>query len=392
MSKSNKLISLRNLFILLGSTLSVMQGALITPALTNIAEHFNHIENIVFLSKLLIAIPPIFIAFFSPFTGILFDKFGRKKILILSTILYGLAGSSGYFADNIYIILLGRALLGISIAGLMSGFIVVIGDLFPEKIQMNKFIGYQGALMSFAGVFYLLIGQYLVNISWNLPFLAYLFSIFISIGLLLFLKETKITIKLGEEEIFFAEAKLSNRFYQIHFMAVGIMICYLMIPTQIPFILSELSEGNKQNVGIYISIWILFSSLTSIAYSKIRQYSNYNHSYSIAFLTWSLGFILIYLSFNNFILILGLIFAGIGNGLAIPNIKAQLLDYAGVDQRTKQSGLLTMSLYIGQFLSPIIIEPFIQFFTTKTPFLFFGIILLLGSYHSFIKSRKYSHN
>jgi MFS family permease len=355
-----------------------MQGALITPALTRIAFNFSGVEDIEFLAKLIIAVPPIFIALFSPLSGLLFEKFGRKKILIFSAILYGLAGSSGYFANDINLILIGRAMLGIAISGLMTGFIVIIGDLFSDKIRMNRFIGLQGALMSFAGVFYLLAGEFLANISWNLPFTGYLFSIIIAIGLLFFLKETK-NIYIKPSDLIVASDYKSTDFIKIHLLAVGIMICYLMIPTQIPFILKEFPELNNKNSGIFLALWILFSSISSILYSKIRKYLDYSKSYSLSFLLWGIGFFLIFAAPNYYVIIISLIFSGIGNGIAIPNIKAQLLDYADEKQRAKQSGLLSMSLYIGQFLSPIIVEPIIRLSSIKIPFLAFSIILIIFS-------------
>ncbi len=367
----------RNFFILLGSTLSVMQGALISPALTHISEHFSEIDNIVFLSKLIIAIPPIFTAVFSPVAGILFEKFGRKKILIFSAVLYGISGSSGYFADNIYLILAGRALMGISIAGLMTGFIIIVGDIFAGKKDFNKFIGQQGAFMSFGGVIYLLSGEYLANLSWNVPFLGYLFSILIAVGLLTFFRETKAVKSTEPLMTGIKDIDKYPKFIKIHLLAVFLMIIYLMVPTQIPFILLEYSELNSRNAGIFLAVWILFSSLASFAYSKIRKLLDYYKSFSLALIFWSLGFLMIFWADNYIVVLIALIIAGIGNGIAIPNIKAQMLDYAGEKQRAKQSGLLSMSLYIGQFLSPVLVEPIIQASTPRIPFLIFSLIMLI---------------
>jgi uncharacterized membrane protein YhdT len=50
--------------LLLASSLTVMAGALIAPALPKIAEAFEGLPNVVFLSKLLLSIPALFIAVF----------------------------------------------------------------------------------------------------------------------------------------------------------------------------------------------------------------------------------------------------------------------------------------------------------------------------------------
>ncbi len=383
-SKEN---NLRNLFILLGSTLSVMQGALISPALTHIANHFTNEENIVFLSKLIIAIPPIFIVLFSPLAGVLFDKYGRKSVLIISAILYGVSGSSGYFADNIYLILIGRAFLGVAISGLMTGFIILIGDLFAGKEKFNKFIGIQGAFMSFGGVVYLLSGEYLANLSWNVPFLGYLTSIIVAVGLLAFLSETKTINKADSAQINSKSIHVSRKFLKIHLLALFLMIAYLMVPTQIPFLLLQYPELDGKYAGIFLAIWILFSSIASLAYSRIRNYLDYKQSFALAFLFWSLGYFIIYFASSYVVVLIALILSGIGNGVAIPNIKAQLLEYAGISNRSKQSGFLSMSLYLGQFLSPIIVEPIIKISTPQMPFLVFAIVMIVIAVTIYLQKR-----
>ncbi|MCX8055918.1 MAG: MFS transporter, partial [Ignavibacteria bacterium] len=115
--------TIRNAVILFGSTLSVMAGAIVTPVLPYITRNFSNIDNIEFLTKLILSLPPLFIAIFSPVSGYLFEKFGRKPILIIAAILYGIAGTTGYYLNDIYFILVGRAFLGIAISALMTGFI-----------------------------------------------------------------------------------------------------------------------------------------------------------------------------------------------------------------------------------------------------------------------------
>lgn len=372
---SNRIL-IRNIFILLGSTLSVMQGALITPSLTHIANHFSNIENSEFLSKLIISIPPIFIALFSPLAGILFDKYGRKNIILISTILYALAGSSGFYLDNLYYILIGRVLLGVSIAGLMTGFIIIVGDLFENPSNMNKFIGIQGAVMNLSGVIYLLSGEALVSIGWNVAFIGYLLSLVAFIGLYFYLPDiaNKGVSGISKEK---DKSIFSSNFIKIHFLAVIIMICYLMVPTQIPFIIKYTEAIQNQKPGIYLAFWILISTFSSILYARYIKKYNFKPAYKFSFITWGIGFIAVFFANNIPILLLSLMLCGFGIGIAIPNLKAHLLSLCDDNSRAKQSGYLSTALYIGQFLSPLLIEPIIKLSSPSLPFVLVGIAMLV---------------
>jgi len=381
---------LRNLFILLGSTLSVLQGAIVAPALPKISEHFAGIENIEFLSKLILAISPLFLALFSPFAGNLLEKYGRKRVLIIASILYAFAGTTGFYLDNIYLILVGRALLGMTISALMSGFIVVLGDLYKGD-ELNKYMGIQGALMSFGGMLFLIIGGILAEISWNLPFIGYLFSLVIAVGLLFFLDETKPN---NTTEIKNKPSKivLNKDIIMLNVMAFCVMAIYLMIPTQLPFLLVKLFSLSNKEIGGYLALWIFSSSLASISYSKVRKLLSNKQIYMFGFLIWSIGYLILFSSNSIMMILIGLFFSGVGNGYVIPNLKTELLEKVSEFQRGKQSGLFTASLYFGQFFSPILIQPIIKSFNIQFPFLIISIILILFTLLYFFLNKKAVNN
>ncbi len=368
--------TIRNAVILFGSTLSVMAGAIVTPALPYITYDFSDIDNIEFLTKLILSLPPLFIAIFSPISGYLFERFGRKPILIFAAILYGIAGTTGYYLNDIYLILVGRALLGIAISALMTGFIVVLGDLF-EGEKRNKFIGIQGAIMSFAGVIYLLLGGLLADINWNVPFITYAVSIIVGILLLFFLDETCRASETKQRVHFSFNLKTSL----IYLSAIFVMICYLMVPTQLPFLInSQFPDFPASKIGLLIAIWIMFSSISSLFYPKIKNRVAFRYVYMIGFAIWGFGHLLVLFSSNLVLLVSSLIFSGLGNGLVIPNLKSHILAHSTENNRGINSGLLTTSLYVGQFLSPIVVQPLFQYANISQIFPIFGILILVISF------------
>ncbi|MCX8055454.1 MAG: MFS transporter [Ignavibacteria bacterium] len=367
--------TIRNAVILFGSTLSVMAGAIVTPALPYITQNFSNIDNIEFLTKLILSLPPLFIAIFSPISGYLFEKFGRKPILIIAAILYGIAGTTGYYLNDIYFILVGRAFLGIAISALMTGFIVVLGDLFDGE-KRNKFIGIQGAIMSFAGVIYLLLGGLLADINWNVPFITYAVSIIVGILLLFFLDETSHKTQTRQQVQFSISLKTSL----IYLSAIFVMICYLMVPTQLPFLINyQFPNFPASKIGLLIAIWIMFSSLSSLFYPKIKNRVPFRYVYMIGFFIWGFGHLLIYFSSNLVMLVASLIFSGLGNGLVVPNLKSHILAHSTEYNRGINSGFLTTALYVGQFLSPIVVQPMFQYANISQIFPIFGILMFLIS-------------
>jgi len=182
---------IRNWTILLGSTMTVLAAATISPALPEMSLAFQDVPNADFLVRLVLTIPGLSIAISAPFFGLLLDRWGRKPVLILSILLYGLTGPSGFVLDTLPAILIGRALLGFAVAGVMIGFTTLIADYFSGD-KRSQFMGYQAGVMGFGGVAFLLLGGVLADIGWRFPFLIYLFPFLILPGVLFAIDEPKI--------------------------------------------------------------------------------------------------------------------------------------------------------------------------------------------------------
>lgn len=142
----------------------MMAGAIIAPALPQIERIFQDTDNIALLTRLILSMPAIFTAIFAPIFGFLADKLGRRNLLLLSLLLYAIGGFSGFLLNDIYLILVGRALLGIAVAGIMTISSTLIGDYFTGS-ERSKFIGLQGSFMGFGGLVFVSIAGILALIT-----------------------------------------------------------------------------------------------------------------------------------------------------------------------------------------------------------------------------------
>ena len=166
------------LALLLVSSLTIMAMITISASLPDMTAYFEHVPNGGKLVKLTLSFPGLFIALSAILTGIIIDKIGRLKLLGVALVFYAIGGASGFWLDNIYLILAGRAVLGICVGISMTIVTTLVADYYQGQSR-QKFAGLQIAVMSLGGIIFISLGGVLADINWRTPFLLYLFSLII---------------------------------------------------------------------------------------------------------------------------------------------------------------------------------------------------------------------
>lgn len=364
--------------LLLVSSLTVMSGATIAPALPSMQHHFTGVEHADLWVQLVLTLPALLIVLTAPIAGLLADRWGRLRLLIPVLILYGLAGSSGLYLDSIGAILAGRALLGVAVAGVMTGATTLVADYY-EGPARSQFMGWQGAFMSFGGVVFLTAGGGLAEIGWRWPFTIYLFSILLlPLALYSLTEPKKVTagedMKNGGTPSAGHSKRLLGFIYGVAFFG---MILFYFIPLQIPFYLESMLNVGPTASGMAIAVATLFSMATALTYKRISARLGYLSVLGLNFGLMGAGYLLIGLADTYMSVVFGLAVCGLGMGLLFPNLNVWLTSEVPVSLRGRSVGGLTTAVFLGQFLSPLAAQPVSQAFTFGTLFLASGAILLV---------------
>ena len=342
--------------LLLVSSLTIMSMITISASLPDMTKAFSSIPNAENLVKLTLSFPALFIALTAIIAGKFIDKFGRLRLLGAALILYAIAGSSGYWLENIYLILAGRALLGICVGITMTIATTLIADYYQGKSR-QKFAGLQIAVMSLGGIMFVTLGGVLADISWRVPFLLYLFPIVILPMTSLFLKEPK-TVHIAKSK---DTSVKSPRIIWLVFINVMIMwILFFIIPVQIPFYLKSIGIEKNTMIGIAIASSTLFSVISSLSFSRIKDKLSYQQIFGIGYLLMAMAFASISYGGSYGMVMIGMLLAGLGMGLMIPNANIWVMQLAPEQIRGQEIGRLTTFWFMGQFLSPIILLPFLN--------------------------------
>ncbi len=236
--------------------------------------------------------------------------------------MYGLAGSSGFLLNSLGLILLGRVLLGLSVAGIMTTATTLIADYYTGSTRA-QYLGLQAAFMALGGVLFLSLGGFLADLSWRMPFVIYLLAWLILPCILLFLPEPSRIDKVstahtqsGAEPV-----RLPLRLLVLTYgIALLTQIVFYLIPVQLPFYLKNLTNANAAQSGLAIALGTLFSAVSSMLYQRIKARLSFINIYGIAFLHMGVGYGIISLAKSYPIVLLGLAIAGLGLGLLMPNM------------------------------------------------------------------------
>ena len=370
----NKKATLK-LTLLLVSSLTIMSIITIAPAIPQMAKAFSNVNNAPFLVILVLTLPALMIALVSPLAGRLIDRYGRLRILRYALVLYALAGASGFFLDNLYYILLSRAVLGIAVGMSMTIVITLIADYF-EGMERQKFVGLQIAFMSLGGILFTSMGGILSDIGWRYPFLIYFSSLLILPLVILFLPEPSIPEKTMQAN---RQLQAPPIIWMLFINTMFMWLIFFLIPVQVPFHLKAIGVAKNSFVGAAIAMSTAFSAISSFFYSRIKERLSFLSVFSIGYLLMAAGFVCMAVAKTYWFVVIAMMLAGLGLGMMIPNTNIWVMKLAPPEIRGKEIGKLTTFWFLGQFLSPIIIYPVLHSLSLSSTFMAASGFLLMIS-------------
>ena len=147
--------------------------AALVPGLPQLFRQFSSVPHFELLVPMIITVPSLCVALTSGLAGMLADRFGRRKLLLVSLLAFSLLGLAPLMFDSLLLIVASRVVVGVAEAAILTVGNALMGDYF-EGAQREKWLGYQNMLSPLIGSAILLSGGFLAGVHWRYPFLLYL--------------------------------------------------------------------------------------------------------------------------------------------------------------------------------------------------------------------------
>ena len=182
--------------LLLPITMAVMGVSVLTPVVHLLLAHFKGVPNYEYLVMGgVVTMPSIWVLLMSAPAGWVADRFGRRKVLILSMIVYAFVGVAPAFLEDLNAIIVSRIGVGICEAIVMTVTTTMIGDYFQGHAR-ERWLASQTAVASVAAIGITYLGGRLGALyGWRGPFYLYLYSLLLVVGVVKLVWEPG-----GEEE------------------------------------------------------------------------------------------------------------------------------------------------------------------------------------------------
>ena len=327
------------------SLLTVMAGAAIAPALGVISAHFAGRNPL--LIQLIVSLPALFIIL----TNLVFPWLCRlmktRTLALTGLALYVLSGAGAFFVDNIWVLLAFRALMGVSVGMIMPLSTGLLAYYFPPEEQAGL-MGLSAAMNQMGGVVATFLAGVLAGISWNYAFLVYLLGLIAIILVAAFLPNERLSGRGG------VSLSLLKRFHPSVVGMFLVMILFFIYPTN--FALT--ASGTLSEMGVTLTMVGLdvVAFLVGLCFGFLMKRFAAQMKY-IAPLGFAAGYLFLAVGGSLVWLLLGSAFIGIANGIGVPYLNTIGSVKAGKEAATTVMPLLSAALYLGQFLSPLIVSP-----------------------------------
>ena len=358
--------------ILSMSLLTVMAGAAIAPALGIIKAHFNQANDL--LVQLIVSMPALLIIVTNLFFLAISRRLRTRAIATTGLLLYVIAGAGCFFVDDIYVLLVMRALLGISVGLIMPLSTGLLAYYFPPEEQA-RLMGLSAAMNQMGGVVATLLAGLLATIEWNYAFLVYLIGLIAVVMVWLWLPDEQLG-SANKRGIPFQPRQL----LKFHPSVIGmllLMMIFFIFPTNFAIIARQQTTLSTE------AITMIMVGLDVVAFFVGLVFGSLMHAFRqpikyFAPLFFLLGYAA-YLIPSVTTILLGSAFIGIANGVGVPYLNTIASIKGGKNSATTVMPLLSAALYLGQFLSPLIVMPLSKtlFDSDQTASYKVGILLCL---------------
>ncbi len=333
--------------------IAVIGVSSVTPAFPKLAKDLNINPKNLGLLITVFTLPSLILG---PIIGVLADRWGRKRIIVPSLFLFGIAGTACAFARDFNLLLWLRLLQGIGAASLLSLSITLIGDLYKGERRTTA-MGYNASISSVGTATYPLIGGALATMGWYYPFALPILAIPLGLLVLFALKNPEPQGDRNLKQYLNNAVKvLKNRqlFGLFIASAANFVFLYGAYVTYLPQLISDTFKAPPTIIGLLLSSVSVAITITSSQLGRLARRFPAKTLISASYIFYGLAMLIVPFVTNLWLLLIPSTIFGIGLGIGFPSIQTLLADLAPREYLATIISVNGTFFGLGQTLGPLL--------------------------------------
>jgi MFS family permease len=341
--------------LLAGSCLSVLGAVLIAPVLPQMTDHFAGVAGSDVLVPIVLVVPALIIGLTAPFAGVVIDAVDRKRLLIAAMVAYSVFGTAPLYLKSLGLIIVSRVLVGLCEAAIMTCCTTLIADYWSGS-RRSRYLGLQTLVAAVSATVFLGVGGALGSAGWRTPFWLYLIAVVLAVPMarLIWQPAPTRTAAAGSRRL--PPVPWRQLLVPCLVTLVGGIVFYALI-VQLSFVLDDAGVGSTGAIGALSAVMSLATAIGAGSFAKLSRFTP-RRLLPVAFGLSAVGLGIVSATGSVPVIMIGSVLTGAGTGLLLPTLLTWAVNRLAFDQRGRGTGLWTGALFIGEFLSPLLVAAF----------------------------------
>ena len=344
---------LRVTLLMAGSCLPILGAVLIAPVLPKMQDQFASVPGAKALVPLALTVPALALALLAPFAGVIVDRLGRKRLLVVATLLYAVFGTAPLWLDSLGAIIASRALVGVAEAAIMTCCTTLIGDYYSGQRRV-KYLALQTMCASASATVFFVLGGAAGSAGWRVPFWVYAVSLVLAPLMASALPSpatggTSATARSAGGRRPFPWRQLGGICALTFF---GAMVFYT-VPVEMSYLLDDLGVKNSGVIGLATAIASAATVGGAVTFARLKR--SPDPMLPAVLGVCALGFGLMFLAGSAPLLVVGAVVNCVGTGMLLPALLTSAMSRLAFEDRGRGTGLWTAAFFGGEFVCPLVL-------------------------------------
>ncbi|OAH12261.1 MFS transporter [Streptomyces jeddahensis] len=364
---------LRVTLLMAGSCLPILGAVLIAPVLPKMQDHFASVPGAKALVPLALTVPALSLALLAPFAGMIVDRLGRKRLLVVATVLYAVFGTAPLWLDSLGAIIASRALVGVTEAAIMTCCTTLIGDYYSGHRRV-KYLALQTMCASASATVFFVLGGAVGAAGWRVPF--WIYAVSLALAPLMATALPTLAVRAAahdasDEAPDEAETRAegdtrpegqTRRPFPWRQLAgicaltfFGAMVFYT-VPVEMSYLLDDLGVENTGVIGLATAIASAATVAGAIAFARLKR--SPDPMLPAVFAVCAVGFGVMFLADlmgDAPLLVIGAVVNCVGTGMLLPALLTSAMSRLAFEDRGRGTGLWTAAFFGGEFVCPLVL-------------------------------------